>query len=110
MSIARNMGIKAIVALTESGSTALMLSRYRTNIPIYAFTRNEDTQRRVSLYRGVISYQYPFLVDSMAEVIEDVRNELVGSSILKAGDLIVITSGSPLRVSGGTNSLRLIHI
>jgi len=110
MSIARNMEIKAIVALTESGSTALMLSRYRTNIPIYAFTRNEDTQRRVSLYRGVISYQYPFLVDSMAEVIEDVRNELVGSSILKAGDLIVITSGSPLRVSGGTNSLRLIHI
>ena len=110
MSIARNMDIKAIVALTESGSTALMLSRYRTNIPIYAFTRNEDTQRRVSLYRGVISYQYPFLVDSMAEVIQDVRNELVGSSILKAGDLIVITSGSPLRVSGGTNSLRLIHI
>ena len=110
MSIARNMEIKAIVALTESGSTALMLSRYRTNIPIYAFTRNEDTQRRVSLYRGVISYQYPFLVDSMAEVIEDVRKELVGSSILKTGDLIVITSGSPLRVSGGTNSLRLIHI
>ncbi len=110
MSIARNMDIKAIVALTESGSTALMLSRYRTNIPIYAFTRNEDTQRRVSLYRGVISYQYPFLVDSMSDVIEDVRKELVGSSILKSGDLIVLTSGSPLRVSGGTNSLRLINI
>ena len=110
MSIARNMEIKAIVALTESGSTALMLSRYRTNIPIYAFTRNEDTQRRVSLYRGVISYQYPFLVDSMADVIEDVRKELVDSSILKSGDLIVLTSGSPLRVSGGTNSLRIINI
>ena len=110
MSIARNMDIKAIVALTESGSTALMLSRYRTNIPIYAFTRNEDTQRRVSLYRGVISYQYPFLVDNMSDVIEDVRKELVGSSILKSGDLIVLTSGSPLRVSGGTNSLRLINI
>ena len=110
MSIARNMEIKAIVALTESGSTALMLSRYRTNIPIYAFTRNEDTQRRVSLYRGVISYQYPFLVDNMSDVIEDVRKELVGSSILKSGDLIVLTSGSPLRVSGGTNSLRLINI
>ena len=110
MSIARNMDIKAIVALTESGSTALMLSRYRTNIPIYAFTRNEDTQRRVSIYRGVISYQYPFLVDSMSDVIEDVRKELVGSSILKSGDLIVLTSGSPLRVSGGTNSLRLINI
>ena len=110
MSIARNMDIKAIVALTESGSTALMLSRYRTNIPIYAFTRNEDTQRRVSLYRGVISYQYQFLVDNMSDVISDVRDELVGSSILNSGDLILITSGSPLRVSGGTNSLRMIHI
>ena len=110
MSIARNMDIKAIVALTESGSTALMLYRYRTNIPIYAFTRNEDTQRRVSLYRGVISYQYQFLVDNMSDVIRDVRNELVGSSILNSGDLILITSGSPLRVSGGTNSLRMIYI
>ena len=110
MSIARNMEIKAIVALTESGSTALMLSRYRTNIPIYAFTRNEDTQRRVGLYRGVISYQYEFMVNSLADVIDDVRDELVGSSILNSGDLIVLTSGSPLRVSGGTNSLRLIHL
>ena len=110
MSIARNMEIKAIVALTESGSTALMLSRYRTNIPIYAFTRNEDTLRRVSLFRGVISYQYKFMVDNMTDVIEDVKKELVESSILKTGDLIVITSGSPLRVSGGTNSLRLIHL
>ena len=46
----------------------------------------------------------------MADVIDDVRSELVGSSILKSGDLIVLTSGSPLRVSGGTNSLRLINI
>ena len=46
----------------------------------------------------------------MVDVIEDVRSELVGSAILKSGDLVIVTSGSPLRVSGGTNSLRLINI
>ena len=110
MSIARNMDIKAIVTLTESGSTALMLSRIRSEIPIYAFTRNEDTQRRVALYRGVISHPYPFNVDRMEDVLKEIRKELLTLNLVNAGDLIIITSGSPLKVSGGTNSLRIIKI
>jgi pyruvate kinase len=110
MSIARNMDIKAIVTLTESGSTALMLSRVRSEIPIYAFTRNLDTQRRVALYRGVISYPYLFNVDNMVDVIKEIRKELLSSNLANAGDLIIITSGLPLKVSGGTNSLRIIKI
>ena len=110
MSIARNMDIKAIVTLTESGSTALMLSRIRSEIPIYAFTRNEDTQRRVALYRGVISHPYPFNVDRIEDVLKEVRKELLTLNLVNAGDLIIITSGSPLKVSGGTNSLRIIKI
>ena len=110
MSIARNMGIKAIIALTESGSTALMLSRIRSDIPIYAFTRNEVTQRRVSLYRGVISFPYPFLADNLSQVLDDIREQLLDSGVVNSGDLIIVTSGSPLKVPGGTNSLRLITI
>ena len=110
MSIARNMDIKAIVTLTESGSTALMLSRIRSEIPVYAFTRNEDTQRRVALYRGVISHPYPFNVDRMEDVLKEIRKELLTLNLVNAGDLIIITSGSPLKVSGGTNSLRIIKI
>ena len=110
MSIARNMDIKAIVTLTESGSTALMLSRIRSDIPVYAFTRNEDTQRRVALYRGVISHPYPFNVDRIEDVLKEVRKELLTLNLVNAGDLIIITSGSPLKVSGGTNSLRIIKI
>jgi len=110
MSIARNMDIKAIVTLTESGSTALMLSRIRSEIPVYAFTRNEDTQRRVALYRGVISHPYPFNVDRIEDVLKEVRKELLTLNLVNAGDLIIITSGSPLKVSGGTNSLRIIKI
>jgi pyruvate kinase len=110
MSIARNMNIKAIIALTESGSTALMMSRIRSDIPIYAFTRNEYTQRRVSLYRGVISYPYKFIANTFSEVLSEVTKELLQSEMVRAGDLVLITSGFPLKVEGFTNSLRIIEI
>ena len=110
MSIARNMKIKAIIALTESGSTALMMSRIRSDIPIYAFTRNEFTQRRVSLYRGVNSYPYKFKANTFSEVLSEVSKELLQSEMVSLGDLVIITSGSPLKVEGYTNSLRIIEI
>lgn len=110
ISIARNMNVKAIVALTESGSTALMMSRIRTDIPIYAFTRNEYTQRRVGLYRGVMSYPYKFRAKSFSEVLSEVSKELLDSEMVKLGDLVIITSGSPLKVEGYTNSLRIVAI
>ena len=110
ISIARNMNVKAIVALTESGSTALMMSRIRTDIPIYAFTRNEYTQRRVGLYRGVMSYPYKFKAKNFSEVLSEVSKELLDSEMVKLGDLVIITSGSPLKVEGYTNSLRIVEI
>ena len=110
MSIARNMNIKAIIALTESGSTALMMSRIRSDIPIYAFTRNEFTQRRVSLYRGVTSYPYKFKANTFSEVLSEVSKELLQSEMVRVGDLVLITSGSPLKVEGYTNSLRIVEI
>ena len=63
--ISKHLKIDGIVVMTESGSTALMLSRTRSDIPIYAFTRNEITQRRVSLFRGVLPFPYPFLAESL---------------------------------------------
>ncbi len=53
MYTANHMKVRAIVALTESGTTPLWMSRSRSDIPIYAFTRHESTRRRVTLYRGV---------------------------------------------------------
>lgn len=110
ISIARNMNIKAIVALTESGSTALMMSRIRSDISIYAFTRNEYTQRRVGLYRGVKPYPYKFKANSFSEVLSEVSKELLNSEMVSYGDLVIITSGSPLKVEGFTNSLRIVEI
>src|SRR5690606_39532896 len=59
MYVANHLKVKAIIALTESGSTTLWMSRVRSDIPIYAFTRHETTRRRVTLYRGV----YPVSFD-----------------------------------------------
>ena len=58
MYTANHMKVRAIVALTESGTTPLWMSRARSDIPIYAFTRHEATRRRVTLYRGV--FPVPF--------------------------------------------------
>src|SRR5579871_2492120 len=73
MYTANHLHVKAIVALTESGETALWMSRVRSDIPIYAFTRHESTRRRVTLYRGV----YPIAYD-----VED-RGEAVYFSIFR---------------------------
>ena len=59
MYTANHMKVRAIVALTESGATPLWMSRIRSDIPIYAFTRHEATRRRVTIYRGV----YPVIFD-----------------------------------------------
>ena len=59
MYAANHLKVRAIVALTESGATPLWMSRIRSDIPIYAFTRHEPTRRRVTIYRGV----YPVIFD-----------------------------------------------
>ena len=64
----------------------------------------------MSLYRGVISFPYPFLADNLSQVLDDIRERLLDSEVVNSGDLIIVTSGSPLKVPGGTNSLRLITI
>ena len=58
MYVANHLNVRAIIALTESGSTTLWMSRVRSDIPVFAFTRHEATRRRVSMYRGV--YAVPF--------------------------------------------------
>jgi len=109
MYIANHMNVKAIVALTESGSTALWMSRIRSGIPIYAFSRNEGTRRRVVLYRGV--YPVPFDVtltgdDGFGLVCEALKSR----GIVAEGDRILLTEGREAGVAGGTNTLRVLMV
>ncbi|WP_313082747.1 pyruvate kinase [Pulveribacter sp.] len=103
---AHHLGAKAIVAMTDSGSTALWMSRHRIHIPIYALTPKVATQRRMALYRNV----RPLLIDTSADrdtALEQAEGHLKMRGIVQQGDLYAITCGEPMGQPGGTNMLRI---
>ena len=103
---AHHLGVKAIVAMTESGSTALWMSRHRIHIPIYALTPKVATQRRMALYRNV----RPILMDTSADrdtALEQAEGHLKSRGIVNSGDVYAITCGEPMGAPGGTNMLKL---
>ncbi|MEP7246413.1 MAG: pyruvate kinase [Gammaproteobacteria bacterium] len=111
MYTANHMKVRAIVALTESGATPLWMSRLRSDIPIYAFTRHEVTRRRVTLYRGV----YPVVYDvpdanSAQELYHSIFSRLLELSLVERGDLVILTKGELSGIEGGTNSLQILKV
>ncbi len=110
MFTAQHMHPRAIVALTESGLTPLWMSRIRTDIPIFAFTRQEVTRSRVTLYRGV----YPVLFDvthsTPSHMYEAIFNQLLTKGLVELGDQIILTKGDLSGVQGGTNSMQILRV
>jgi pyruvate kinase len=111
MYAANHMRVRAIVALTESGATPLWMSRIRSDIPIYAFTRHEATRRRVTLYRGV----YPVIFDvtraaSTAELYSELFARLLELRLVDDNDLVILTKGELSGVEGGTNSMQILRV
>jgi pyruvate kinase len=111
MYTANHMKVRAIVALTESGATPLWMSRIRSDIPVYAFTRHETTRRRVTLYRGV----YPVIFDVTAgHTTEDLYRALFARllelQLVKKRDLVILTKGELSGVQGGTNSMQILKV
>lgn len=109
MYIANQMDVKAIAALTESGATALWMSRISSGISIYALTMHEKTCRRVCMYRGV----YPKLLKQpLVDPKEANRiavENLLEDGAVDNGDLVVITKGDLMGSQGGTNQLKIIR-
>jgi pyruvate kinase len=110
MSTANHMHVKAIVALTESGSTTLWMSRVRSDIPIYAFTRHEATRCRVTLYRGVYPVAYDVTNPNPELLYYSVFNVLLDLKLVEEGDLVILTKGELTGVSGGTNSMQILRV
>jgi pyruvate kinase len=110
MYIANHLDVKAIVALTESGSTALWMSRIRSGIPIYAFSRTESTRRRVSLYRGVYPVSFDVLADPSRNGFEGISRTLIEHGLASPGDRILLTTGPAAGVAGGTNTMKILLI
>jgi pyruvate kinase len=110
MYAANHIGAKAIAALTETGSTCLWMSRIKSGIPIFAFTRNESTRRRVSLYRGVYPMKFDITHTDPLEANKEIMEELMERNIVKDGDYIIITKGDLRGLRGGTNNMKLIRV
>jgi len=103
---AHHLGCKAIIALTESGSTALWMSRHNIKVPIYGLTSQPVTQRRMALYRNVSPMLMP-KVDERDDALRQAEALLVARGVLKPGDTYAITCGEPMGHPGGTNMLKV---
>ena len=110
MYTANHLDVRAIVALTESGSVALWMSRMRSDIPIYAFTRHAATQRRVTLYRGVYPVGFDVTHTRPEQIYAAIFERLLRDGLAVEGDLIIVTKGEFSGVSGGTNSMKILKV
>lgn len=103
-------GVRAIAALTESGNTALLMSRISSGIPIYAMTPHLETRRKVTIYRGV--YPSTFNYDDFSDdaLQGAVLETLKGYGVVESGDLVVMTRGAARGVMGGTNRMEIVKV
>lgn len=107
---AHHLGVKAIAALTQSGSTALWMSRLNSGVPIFALTPEEKTRRRLSLYRDVRTVMMQYETDDREALLAKAEQALLSAGVVNRGDLIVITIGEPIGKSGGTNTMKIVRI
>jgi pyruvate kinase len=106
---AYHLGAKAIVALTDSGSTPLWMSRHDIRVAIYALTPRLATQRKMALYRNV----QPLLMDQSVDrdtALEQAEGHLLRRNIVQSGDVYAITCGEPMGAPGGTNMLKVCRV
>ncbi|MFL6661485.1 MAG: pyruvate kinase [Rhizobacter sp.] len=106
---AHHLGCKAILALTESGSTALWMSRHKIKVPIYGLTAQTVSQRKMALYRNVTPLIMPTYSDR-DEALARAEALLIERGVLKPGDTYAITCGEPMGYPGGTNMLKVCRV
>lgn len=107
---AHHLKVKAIAALTESGSTALWMSRLNAGVPIIALTPQESTRRRLALYRDVSTLLLEANYVDRDALLADAERKLLEAGLVEVGDAIVITNGEPLGKPGGTNTMKIVRV
>ena len=106
---AYHLGAKAIVALTESGATALWLSRHWTHVPIFALTSRVASERAMALFRNVT----PLAIESNSDrdqALKQAVEVVVSKGFASRGDMVVLTVGEPMGQAGGTNTLKIVRV
>lgn len=110
MFLADQVGVRAIVALTESGGTAQWLSRYRSAVPIYALSRNAAARRRMLLYRDVHPVEFDPQGVGPTQAAREAIRHLFGLGMLVVDDRVIVTNGDHTGRLGGTNTLKLLRV
>ncbi len=104
--VAEGVNATAVLAFTQTGSTAALVSKYRPSLPIFAVTPSQTVRRRLALYAGVRSIRVEIEGDTEAQI-RSVEEAVLASGLLQKGDLVVITMGSPLSSPGTTNLMKV---
>ena len=107
---AYHLKVKAIAALTESGSTALWMSRLNCGVPIYALTSQTATRYRCALLRDTYPMVVKYTGSDREELLLEAEKVMVENGVVKNGDLIVLTIGEPIGKAGGTNTMKIVKV
>lgn len=107
---AYHLKVKAIASLTQTGSTALWMSRLNSGVPIYALTPEVSARNQMTLYREV----YPLLMSQVHAdrdvMLWEAEQILLEQGVVDYGDLIVLTIGEPIGSAGGTNTMKIVRV
>lgn len=110
MFLCEHIELKGIVALTESGGTARHLSRFRSQVPVFALSRFDEARRKMSLMRDVFPIHFDTRGLSPGVAARSAAKQLHDLGLLDAGDRIIVTNGDSMERRGATNTLRLLEI
>ena len=105
-----HLKVKAVATLTESGSTALWMSRLNCGVPIYALTSQTATRYRCALFRDTYPLMVKYVGHDREELLAEAEKVLVENNVVKEGDLIVLTIGEPIGKAGGTNTMKIVRV
>ncbi|MDN0073955.1 pyruvate kinase [Crenobacter sp. SG2303] len=107
---AQHIGVKAIAALTQSGSTTQWMSRVDSGVPIYAVTPEESTRRKVSIFRDVFPLKTDAIPTNREAALAQAERALLEHGAVQRGDLLLMTIGEPLGKPGGTNTMLIVRV
>ena len=110
MFLSEHIGVRAIVAMTESGGTARYLSRFRSNVPIFGLSRHAGARRKMALVRDVFPVAFDSRGLATREAAREAVKALFDAGLLAEGDRVVLTSGDHMEHHGATNTLRLLEV
>lgn len=107
---ASHLKVKAIVALTQSGSTPLWMSRMNAGVPIFAMTPLPETLSKVTLFSGVHPIAFESKSTDCSQTLRDAEHELTRLNLVTEGDLMVMTIGESIGQSGHTNTMKIVKV